>query len=69
MKIVVFLHEGQLLTLSPIKEKIETMFSNELKLFQRSSVFQTESIWTDPYISQSLLKAHLDEPTNPSALS
>jgi len=33
------------------------MYDNELKLFQRSD----ESIWTDEYISKSLLNAHLDE--------
>jgi 2-polyprenyl-3-methyl-5-hydroxy-6-metoxy-1,4-benzoquinol methylase len=33
------------------------MYNDELKLFQRSN----ESIWTDEYISKSLLEAHLDE--------
>jgi len=33
------------------------MYSNELKLFQRSN----DSIWTDEYIGKSLLKVHLDE--------
>src|SRR5215470_11135266 len=33
------------------------MYNNELKLFQRSN----ESIWTDEYISKSLLDAHLNE--------
>ncbi|MCL2472498.1 MAG: hypothetical protein FWF26_02365 [Treponema sp.] len=33
------------------------MYSDELKLYQRS----LESIWTDDYISKSLLSAHLDE--------
>jgi SAM-dependent methyltransferase len=36
------------------------MFKNELELFQKSN----ESIWTDGHISQSLLKAQLDESTN-----
>jgi SAM-dependent methyltransferase len=55
-----FLGKGASVDISPIKGKIKTMFGNELKLFQRSS----KSIWTDDYISQSLLKAHLDESTN-----
>ena len=33
------------------------MYSNELKLYQKS----IESIWTDEHISKSLLEAHLDE--------
>jgi predicted TPR repeat methyltransferase len=33
------------------------MYNNELQLFQRSN----EAIWTDEYISKSLLDAHLDE--------
>ena len=38
------------------------MYDNELKLFQRSK----EAIWTDEYISKSLLNAHIDE-TNDAA--
>jgi SAM-dependent methyltransferase len=33
------------------------MYNNELQIFQRSN----EAIWTDEYISKSLLDAHLDE--------
>jgi SAM-dependent methyltransferase len=33
------------------------MFNNELKLFQRNET----SIWTDDYLSKSLLKSHLDD--------
>ncbi len=36
------------------------MFDNEFKLFQRSGA----SIWTDDYISESMLQAHLDESTD-----
>jgi SAM-dependent methyltransferase len=36
------------------------MYNNELKIYQRSS----ESIWTDEYISKSLLEAQLDESTD-----
>ena len=36
------------------------MYNDELKLFQRCN----ETIWTDEYISKTLLKAQLDESTN-----
>jgi len=36
------------------------MYNDELKLFQRCD----ETIWTDDYISKTLLKAQLDESTN-----
>lgn len=36
------------------------MYSNELELFQKCN----ETIWTDEYISKTLLKTHLDESNN-----
>jgi len=36
------------------------MFDNEFRLYQKGDSF----IWTDPYISQQLLKAHLDPDTD-----
>jgi SAM-dependent methyltransferase len=55
-----FLGKGATVDFIANKRKDRNMFNNELKLFQRSR----ESIWTDDYISQSLLKAHLDESTD-----